>query len=292
MIRKWIYLTILSISVLIFVYFKWTSKATSPSNYAAQIKSSRLKEVSGIVFSVKNKDLLWMHNDGGRGKRFYLVDRSGNTKATFKLEESLRDWEDIAIGPGAIKGKPYIYAGDIGDNSSRRPFISIYRFLEPILEDDRDVKDVEKLTVKYPDGSRDAEAMFVDPLSKNLYIITKREDNVGVYYTPTNFNEGDTVTLKKGGVLHIKGIKMLGWVTAADISRDGKRILVRTYSNVFYWDREDGQTVEEAMQGEPKILTHIAEVQGEAIGFTPNGKGYYTVREGRNPYLNHNSISR
>ena len=276
----------------IFVYFTWMSKSVPPASSASKIKSSKLREISGLVFSEQNEGLMWMHNDSGRGKRFYLVDKSGVTRAVFTWDEDLKDWEDIALGPGPVKGKPYIYAGDIGDNTAVRPDITIYRFPEPKISDEKHVTKVEKIIYKYPDRSRDAEAMFIDPLTEQLYIISKREANVRIYKASTHYRDGDTAILERVGKLHIEGLKMLGWVTAADISRDGEKILVRTYGNVFYWKRRPDQTVEEALKAQPQKLTHVGELQGEAIGFTPDGKGYYTVREGKNPYLNYNRIKK
>ncbi len=43
----------------------------------------------------------------------------------------MKDCEDVATGPGPIKGKNYIYLGDIGDNAEKRRYISVYRFEEP-----------------------------------------------------------------------------------------------------------------------------------------------------------------
>jgi hypothetical protein len=42
----------------------------------------------------------------------------------------VRDCEDIAVGPGPVKGKSYVYDGDIGDNDSKRKYITVYRIEE------------------------------------------------------------------------------------------------------------------------------------------------------------------
>lgn len=36
-----------------------------------------------------------------------------------------------------------------------------------------------------------------------------------------------------------------------------------------------------------KALPYVIEPQGEAIAFTVDGKGYYTISEGKNPKLYH-----
>ncbi|HMR81402.1 MAG TPA: hypothetical protein PKD61_40100, partial [Polyangiaceae bacterium] len=69
-------------------------------------------------------------------------------------------------------------------------------------------------------------------------------------------------------------------VTAGDISEDGSRIVVRTYTQAFLWHRGAGQTVAEAMQTAPCKPFLAPESQGEAITFDPAGRGFYSVSEG------------
>ena len=274
--------------ILLFVYLFWFVK--SPSNNP-KIKDGALRGISGLEFSVRNKNLIWVHNDHGRKGRVFLIDKNGFTRATFKWDSWIRDWEDITIDPGSMDGKPYIYVGDIGDNSADHPFIYIYRFPEPLIDDEKELQNVQTITLKYPDGSRDAEAMFADPVSKQLYIITKREDQVGIYNAPLSMRDGDTVLLKKVGKLSLEGTGLFKWVTSADISRDGSQIVIRSYHDVFYWKRSKGQSVEQALRQKPAKLPHHSELQGEAIGFTPDGKEFYTIGEGKTPFLYENPVT-
>ena len=60
--------------------------------------------------------LLWAHNDSGDTARVFAVGRDGRDRGTVTVSGATAiDWEDIALGP-APHGKPYLYAGDIGDN--------------------------------------------------------------------------------------------------------------------------------------------------------------------------------
>ena len=57
---------------------------------------------------------------------------SGATLALYDLDGAkANDWEDIAIGPGPVAGQSYLYVGDIGDNSTSRSHIDVYRVAEP-----------------------------------------------------------------------------------------------------------------------------------------------------------------
>jgi len=80
--------------------------------------------------------------------------------------------------------------------------------------------------------------------------------------------------------LFFPGIKPFKWITAGDISKDGRQVLIKNYTNVYYWKRDGNEPIWKTIEKNPQILPYIQEKQGEAIGFTPNGKGYYTTSEG------------
>ncbi len=190
-----------------------------------------------------------------------------------------RDWEELAIGPGPKDNTSYLYIGDIGDNNAKTDILQIYRLPEP-ANLQTPVTQVERINFRYPDGDRDAEAMFVDPLTKDIYIISKREPNVHLYRLayPQNINE---VTVAEAyGEMPSFGDGLPGYVTGAAISPDGSEILVRTYSGVFYWKRNAGQTIADALQhGILRQLPYRQEPQGEAVCFDKDAKGYFTISE-------------
>lgn len=251
------------------------------------LQDEELKETSGIAASHLNKNILYVHNDSGDTSRFFAISPNGQLKESFYFKGDAIDCEDIAVGPGPEKGKSYVYLGDIGDNHHERRTIEIYRFQEPALTAAKTVNlKCSTFYFRYPDGQHDAETLMVDPVEKLFYIVTKREDSVGVYTAPLNASFTDTISLKLQCKLHFKGLPLLKWITAGDISADGKQILLRSYQNIYYWKRKPGEPVWKAMQGNPQELTHKAERQGEAVGFTTDGKGFYSTSEGKNAPLN------
>jgi hypothetical protein len=251
------------------------------------ITGSMMDETSGIAASTEHEGIYYIHNDSGDTSRFFAITPEGKLKATyyFKGEGAeklgVMDCEDIAVGPGPDKDKSYVYLGDIGDNRAVRTHLVIYRFNEPIITGDS-IKHVEAspLYVKYPDGAKDAETLMVDPVDQLLYIVSKRKNSVSIYTTPLNFKANDTITLTKRSTIHLGGIPPFKWVTAGDISKDGTQILLKNYKNVYYWKRPAGVPVWQAMTEKPAKLYYKQEKQGEAIAFTPDGKGYYTASEG------------
>jgi hypothetical protein len=144
------------------------------------IQYNPITEASGIAVSRKNSDVLWTHNDSGDLNRIFAFNRQGDHLGVFNIAGVInRDWEDIAVGPGPINGKQYIYVGEIGDNNAAYNLKYIYRILEPDVSStqssiDTTLLNVEKITFQYPDGRRDAETLMVDPLTKDIYVVSKR----------------------------------------------------------------------------------------------------------------------
>ncbi|WP_374949403.1 hypothetical protein [Mucilaginibacter sp.] len=252
-----------------------------------RLQDKAMKEISGISASGINPAIYYVHNDSGDTCRFFAINADGKLKSTIYYQadrsaNGVYDCEDIAVGPGPFKGKSYIYLADIGDNSATRRYVTINRVEESNSWSKDSIAHAVQapLYVKYPKGARDAEALMVDPIEKLLYIVTKRYDSVEVYTTPLNFKAKDTVTLKFQTRLFFSGIKPFKWITAADISKKGDQILVKSYEKVYYWQRKNGEHVWQTLQRKPEEPPYKPEKQGEAIGFTFDGKGYYTTSEG------------
>jgi hypothetical protein len=250
------------------------------------LQSDELDETSGLVVSAKNRATLWLNNDSGDSARVFAVAPDGSRRGTYALSgaEAI-DWEDLAIGPGPNAGAPYLFVGDIGDNGEKRPNIVVYRVAEPEVAGDggeHTLTGVDALTLQYPDGAHDAEALMADPRTGALYIVIKRLTGgaAAVYRAPADLAGGSTTTLTKVGEIDLPRVPLAASVTAADISRDGAVIGVRTYGGVRLWARSTRQAVMAALKGAPCQGPVPIEVQGETIGFHPDGRSYFTVSEG------------
>jgi hypothetical protein len=247
-------------------------------------------EISGIAASGINKDIYYIHNDSGDTSRFFAIKPDGKLIATIYFKgdpresQGVHDCEDIAVGPGPVKGKSYVYDGDIGDNYAKRNYITVYRVEEKTAWATDTSQQTNAVAVpihfRYPDGPKDAETLMIDPIEKLIYIISKRKDTVGVYTSPLIYKPNDTLVLTKRCKLYFSGIKPFKWITAGDISKDGQQILVKDYVKVYYWQRKNNEPIWKTLLRQPRILPYKMEKQGEAIGFTPDGKGYYTTSEG------------
>lgn len=240
------------------------------------LENKEIEEASGMAFSRDHDGLIYTHNDSGGGRRVYVIDSLGKGMGVFKLKGVWnRDWEDIAVGPGPDPKLNYVYVGEIGDNQLKYTNIFIYRFPEP--EQFLEAMEVEPeiLKLSYPDGAKDAETLMVDPISKDIFILTKR-DSLNILYKTTQeaFDRKEAVLEK---VMELPFTMSV----AGDISLDGKEILIKNYFTVYYWKRNENETIAQALARDPLILPYKPEPQGEAIGFHPNGKSYFTLSEKR-----------
>lgn len=251
------------------------------SHEVGKIKAKSLREISGVAASRNNPDILWMHNDG-ESKHVYAANTSGKIVLQIVLDVHVEDMEGIAIGPGPEKGVDYIYLGDIGDNDSKRHEIRVIRFVEPSLQGDQEQPSAVNSQVfrfVYPDGPRDAEALMVDSQTGDLLIASKGKKETRVYAAPLEGLRGDRLTMLK--LVAILGVDN---VSAGDISRDGSSIVLRREETGWLWNRHNGESLQAAPARQPRKIPVLGKKQaknGEAIAFHPDGRGYFTLSEGR-----------
>lgn len=243
------------------------------------LENKKLDEVSGIAASQSNANVLWAHNDSGDKSNLYLIGLQGENYGKVKLKGiSNRDWEDIAISTGPLNGVSYIYVAETGDNMAVHSHKTIYRMEEPDISNasfpvDLTIYNLDAIRFKYPDGKKDAEALMIDPVSKDIFVISKHETNVNIYrlqYPQSTTKE--TIAEKVGTLPTTK-------VVAADISLNGKEVLIKTYFTVMYWQKKGDESIADLLKTPPTLLPYIFEPQGEAITWKPDGTGYYTLSE-------------
>lgn len=253
------------------------SASFGPAVQTGIISNPVIEEASGLAASKVNRNLFYTINDSGNKNLLFLLDKKGNTKATFTVAHAKdRDWEDITVGPGPVKGQSYIYIADIGDNLFRYDEVFIYRLPEPLLDQHTPAESKlnmsVKITMEYPDAAHNAESMFVDPLTKDIYIVTK-EEVASVFIATYPQSTDTTIILKKLGELPLFRL------TAGDMSPDGKELLLKNYGHIYYWKRQPSETIVQMLQRSPTSLNYMHERQGESICWTVDGSGFYTTSE-------------
>jgi hypothetical protein len=271
---------------------------------ASTVANPDLIEISGLAAS-RTQDVIWAHNDSGDTARVFAIAPNGDTLATYELVGAEAfDWEDMALGPGPDGGEQYLYFADIGDNASIRPSVTVYRGLEPTfgaLNSTLTIDPHEALVLRYPDGAHDAETLLLDPVSADVYVVTKDISGgpSGVYRasatgavpaTLEKVAEIDFAALAPAKVIPPDGGALptaLGRIpTGGDISPDGDIIAIRTYATVWLWQRPEGGSIADAFSTPPCEAPSAVEAQGESLAFEADGRGYFTASEGLNVDLN------
>ncbi|MBI4662117.1 MAG: hypothetical protein HY735_25125 [Verrucomicrobia bacterium] len=261
----------------------------SAGTQIGQVTRDDLTEISGIAASRHNPGVLWIHNDRSRD-RLYAVRTNGQFLATYNLGKDVNDFEDLAIGPGPLPEFEYLYCGDIGDNSATRSNIRVYRAPEPAVyayfaanPPSENFPIVEKITLVYPDGSFNAEALMIDPLTGDLYIATK-QPNLSRIYRAASSQLQDEATVTLSFVVELNFHE----VSSGDISADGQEIILRQEDFARMWTRAPGESLAEVLAGIPidiPVIGRPTEPNGEGVAFHGSGLGYYTISEGENPVI-------
>ncbi len=253
----------------------------------ATVQSNLITEASGIVASRKNTGVLWVHNDSGDLSRIYALNLNGQLLGIYDLKDTrLRDCEDIALCHGPDPNSDYLYIGDIGDNKARRDFVTVYRVREPKVDPNQgllkmEIGPVVSLNLEYPDGPKDAETVIVDPLSGDIYIISKRDFFSKVYRAKHPHSRNRRIVMDRVAVL------TWGFVVGGDVSPDGSLVILRGLNTACIWQRSEDQELWQAFIGKQSKVKLINEPQGEGICFDSNGRGYFTISEKAHPALNY-----
>ncbi|MCL7988825.1 hypothetical protein M8998_12820 [Sphingobacterium sp. lm-10] len=240
----------------------------------------QLDEASGISPSVKNEGMFWTHEDSGNTNFIFLINSNAEIVCRYRVTGTNNiDWEDIETVIDPETGKSYVYISDTGDNAQRRAVSAVYRVEEPVYTAadfgqtiDLDRSMIQRYTFSYPDGSKDVESMFVDPSTKDIYFVTKRDVLSRIYIMPFPYQEG------AGNQTYFVGEFGFREASAASLNLQADKLIVRNRQNLFYWERNTNEAIWEMMSRTPQRLPYQGEVQGEAVCFDKYDN-YYTVSE-------------
>lgn len=258
-----------------------------------KVSDPALDEISGIIASINNPGMFWVHNDSGDEAKVYLIDSAARLMCSFQLEGiEAKDIEDIAWVE--LEGQSYVVLADIGDNLAERSNLSLYVFPEPVLKKGVKQDSIAKASIsikqlKYPGKARDAEAVFIDPLDKQFYLISKREFRSSLYSADI-FKEK-----KQTYLLNPRFSFPFTFITAADISPKRDAIIMKNLTSIFYWPIGRNDSLLEALKKQPLPIPYEPEPQGEAITFDRKSDGFFTISErpfGLDSYLYYYHISK
>lgn len=227
-----------------------------------------ISESSGVAASRQHAGVYWTLNDGRYGD-LYAVDAEGTLLGIVPVDVPARDWEDLALAPcsGDSSEGDCLWIADTGDNYAERSGAVIYRLPEP--DPDGEAGPVESFPVRYPDGARDVEAMFVMPDGR-LFLISKGSTSrPAMYRYPLPLRPDVAVDLELVHYLDDGQRSLPRQITGAAASADGSLVVVRTYETLtFMGFGDDGLR---SLEDGTVNLRTVREAQGEAVAFGPDG---------------------
>jgi len=237
------------------------------------VDSGELDEISGIVVGREQPDRLYVIEDSGAAAEVWALTVDGDVADRYVLNGADNvDWEDLTMAPC---GDGWcLWLADVGDNAAARDEVVLYRIEEP--EPGALVVDAIAHRGRYPDGAHDVEG--VAWAGDELLAFTKRTGNRTEVFawsdlTPEGVHEAELraeVDTDSGD-----GVATLG-VTAADITDEGDRLLLRGYFDLRWWDLGEDLTLDVA---DSTAVPFVPEGQGEAAAWDPHRRGVWTVGE-------------
>jgi hypothetical protein len=250
------------------------------------VTAPEIAEASGLVASRQNPGVLWTENDSGFGGSVFALSTNGAMLGRYYIPTAFGgNYEDIAIGPGPNPDHQYLYLGDIGDDFFSRFSIRVFRFPEPAIYAYQSnappilpTVGAQEIELRYPDGAFDAEALMVDPLTGDLFIVTKQNPDARLYRaTRAQLDGGAPVTLTFVRLMSFSDFRL---VSAGDISPDGRLVAMRRNGRAWIWNRSLTQSVGDALAAAGATAPVPEEPNGEGIAFHHTGLGYFTISEG------------
>ncbi len=243
--------TFLTIILLLFcLHLSITAVAQETNESAAPnqdwrpvgLLDKKIDESSGIVKSPVYDQVYWTHNDSGGKPVIFAVKSSGELIRKIIVENAQNvDWEDITFDE---KGRLVI--ADAGNNYSERKDLKLYVIDEPNPYESKKAQVIETINFKYPNQEKfpdpekkfDCEALFQH--KGKIKLLTKRRNDLKTRLFTFPESESEAEVILEPGPLFDAG----SLVTAADMSPDGKRLVILSYEFIdIFTEKEDAENL-------------------------------------------------
>lgn len=228
----------------------------------------KLKEASAVEV-VKNSDLAWVIEDSGNKNVVYGLDAKGKIAQVILVENAKNvDWEDLTSDESGN-----LYIGDFGNNDNIRKDLCIYKIDASSLKNST-ANATSKISFYYPNQKEfppkkselfyDSESFF--EYKGNFYIFSKNrskgfDGTVLVYKVPNK--PGNHAAQFLGEFISCDSYQKCA-ITSADISPDGKKIVLLSSNKV--WVLSDYKN-DDFLKGKMEIFELNDVTQKEGICF-------------------------
>jgi hypothetical protein len=245
------------------------------------IQSREITESSGLAASNRVAGHFWTHNDSGGEPKLIAIDANGAVTGSVMLDNAEAiDWEDVASFTDGTSMR--LVVADVGDNDSRRDYVTIYVIDEPDPRQHGRTAMYSKISVRYPEGPRDCEAIGIDLEHRQILLVGKSFLPLAPVYSlalpdpsvhPKRLNE--PVMLTRVGTLAVP------LVSGMDVNpRSGDLFLVN-YFQCFHYKVEKGEPFGDWVSRVPDVtdLPRLRQIEAVAV----DGKGAVWVTSEGSP---------
>ncbi len=276
-----------------------TPRSQTQAVVPGKIADPSINEASGLARSHLRDDLLWVINDGGSPPVLHAIGLDGRSQGSVLLSNAKNiDWEDLASFE--LDGTAWLLIADVGDNENRRDNVTLYLIEEPAIDavQRQTLPAAQQISIAFPDGPRDAEAVAVDIDNRQILILSKRDIPAVLYAVPLQPPSDTLLTAERLG--EIAGIpqptqhdldraiphKDWHWQpTGMDFAANDDAAVILTYRAVYYFRRQPGQSWFAALQAKP-LRFDLGQVRGaEAVTFSHGGDAVFVSIEQRHAPL-------
>lgn len=206
---------------LIFLLLIGTScQSTGRLTIEADITND-LKEVSAAELDLQS-DIIWVIEDAGNKPNLIGLNANGKPTKIIRINNAKNhDWEDLTSDK-----QGNIYIGDFGNNNEKRKKFKILKVKHTDLSKDEAIAEIVEFTLPKKQGSKDFEAFFI--YNNSFYIISKESKKICVFKVPNVIGKHEAVAVTQH---KFKGKN--NRITAADISADGKIIVLLNHDKIW-----------------------------------------------------------
>lgn len=220
------------------------------------LAKDKVVESSGLEIADAEGDL-WTHGDGGNTAKLYKITAQGDRLQELDLAPLTNiDWEDLAQDEDG-----HLYIGDFGNNQNKRRNLAIYRLNGPELREVDTIHfayaDQRQFPPKKVNRNFDCEAFFYHQDSLHLFTKNRGEDKWVKYYVLPAQPGTHTARL-------VDSMQIKTWITAADISPDGRTVALLGYGQAYLIDRIAGRKL---FDGSKSCMLLPQTGQAEALVF-------------------------
>jgi hypothetical protein len=237
---------------------------------------SRFTGVTGLVATSKGYDIV--NDTDTSGLSIYTLNSSTCkiTDSTTSYSATPFDSQDLGRTPDGAR-----WIADTGNENGDRSSVALWEF-------PKNSDQATEYDLSYPSGVTDINTKALLMGGNDTPTLVSYGSPTRVYQPTGTLSDQQTNQLELVGTIAFKYTDTPGGqlaqagqkvVTGGAVSPDGKKVLLRTYTDAYEWDVKGGDIAKSIVSGKPRRTPLPNEPGGEAISFSADGSSYVTVSD-------------